>query len=89
MNVSLILGAMAILSTCAIACIVIVSERKRKSGLEDIEPSHRNECGFCKHFDPCRGNSCIGTCTFFFKSFKPWNPACHRFELRELKGGEA
>lgn len=83
------MSAIVLAAIIAIGSIVIVSERKRKRGLGSISPSHHHECGFCKHFEPCRGNSFIGTCTFFFKSFKPWNPACHRFELREMEGGEA
>lgn len=86
MDVNLILGAIVLFSICAISFTVIYGERKKE--MEERDGS-RESCGFCKHFEPCRGNSCIGNCTFFFKSFKPWDKACHRFELKELKGGEA
>lgn len=46
--------------------------------------SVRNECCNCKYFQKVQGRSTLGTCLFFFKSFKPWNPACHRWEK---KGG--
>lgn len=72
-----------IIGIAAIVYMIVAAELEHRKK-HPKGASVRNECCNCKYFMKNQGSSIVGTCTFFFKSFKPWNPACHRWEK---KGG--
>ena len=71
---------MVIVSVAAIAYMLITQKQ-----ICDDERKGKQQscCGTCKHFEKIEGSSFFGKCLYFFKPFRAWENACHRYEEKD------
>lgn len=72
---------MVIVSVAAIAYMLVTHELMRR---DKRKKNQYRSCASCKYFERTKGSEIFGKCTYFFKSFRAWENACHRYEN---KGG--
>lgn len=75
---------MICISVVAIAYILVTHELMRRDKRKNKKGSKEYSCGSCKYFEKTEGSSFFGKCVYFFKPFRAWENACHRYEQ---KGG--